>query len=474
MAANSGWQLVGFAARAISGLGVVVLVARSGGPRSLGIFQFALTLTAMLPFFFGIPSLLAREVARRPADGRKWVEAGTLISLAFGGFFTLLFGVGAVVVDASPETILAVPLAGVGMAFDGVARVQFAAFWAWERMNLEALVTVVQEAVFLLATVIVLEMGGGVEGALFAFSGSRALGAGLGWMLVGRHLGGPTVPRGERQFLRTTLRRCTPFAVNDTLTLTYMRVDSVMLGMFKGPVAVGLYQAGTNLVLYLNVLARCINHALYPRMSKAWPDRLGDFRRLRDASYRAIGLIAMPAAVGCLLLAGRTFHLLYGSRFNRAIVTYQLLVLVIPVRMLGNTLSLSLSAANLQTRRTVAVTMAAALNVGLNLYFIPRWSYLGAAVTTVVCESSLLLTYAFYLHRVAGSSDLLRSVSLPGAATIPMALAILATRDQHLLVSAFAGVAVYGMALVAIALVQDRGSIRQQPVRALVNLVRPA
>ena len=41
--------------------------------------------------------------------------------------------------------------------------------------------------------------------------------------------------------------------MNDTLTLTYMRADSVMLGIFQGPVAVGLYQAGTNLVLYMNV-----------------------------------------------------------------------------------------------------------------------------------------------------------------------------------------------------------------------------
>ena len=52
--------------------------------------------------------------------------------------------------------------------------------------------------------------------------------------------------------------------INDTLTLTYMRADSVMLGIFKGPVAVGLYQAGTNLVLYFNVLARSINRAALP------------------------------------------------------------------------------------------------------------------------------------------------------------------------------------------------------------------
>ena len=64
VAANSGWQMVSFAARAVSGLGTVVLIARSGGPQALGTFQFALVLTSFLPYYFGLPSLLTREVAR--------------------------------------------------------------------------------------------------------------------------------------------------------------------------------------------------------------------------------------------------------------------------------------------------------------------------------------------------------------------------------------------------------------------------
>src|SRR5437660_553934 len=130
---------------------------------------------------------------------------------------------------------------------------------------------------------------GGVGGALVAFSASAGVGAFAGCVVVGRRLGAVPIPRAHVAFLRETARRCTPFAISDTLTLTYMRADSVMLGIFQGPVAVGLYQAGTNLVLYLNVLARCINYALYPRMSKAWPGRRADFARLRDASFRIIG-----------------------------------------------------------------------------------------------------------------------------------------------------------------------------------------
>src|SRR3954454_20309230 len=245
IAKNSIWQVASFAARAMSGLGVVVLVARSGGPRSLGIFQFALTLTALLPFYFGLPSLIAREVARRPEDGRMWGDTGTLIASLFGVGFTLLLWGGAFVVGASSATKAAIPIAAIGMAFDGLARVQFAMFWAWERIDLEAKVTIVQETVFLLSAALALAAGGGSMAALVTFTASRALGAALGLLLVGHHQGGVPRPRAPRGHLFPTIKQCTPFAVNDTLTLTYMRADSVMLGIFKGPTAVGLYQAGT-------------------------------------------------------------------------------------------------------------------------------------------------------------------------------------------------------------------------------------
>ena len=472
VAANSIWQLISFAARAVSGLGVVVMVARAGGPHSLGVFQFAMTFTAMLPFYYGVPSLLAREVARRPDESRKWNEAGTLIALIFGAVFTALFAIGTRVVGASEQTAFALPIAAAGMAFDGVARVEFATFWAWERMRLEAIATVVQELAFLVATAVVLASGGGVRGAILAFTGSRALGAIAGWVVAGRHLGALPIPRAHIAFLRETTRRCTPFAVNDTLTLTYMRADSVMLGIFQGPVAVGLYQAGTNLVLYLNVLARCINHALYPRMSKAWPGNRNQFGKLRDTSFRVIGVISMPVAVASLLLAPQIFRFLYGQRFDRAVLTYQLLVLVIPVRMLSHTFSLSLAAMDRQTRRTVAVTAAAVGNVGLNLYFIPRWSYLGAAITTVICETGLLASYALILRRAVGRSKIGEAVAIPGLATLPMALAILATAHQHLFVAAAAGGIAYGVAMIAIVAYRVPPEMRHQPKAMWMGLVR--
>jgi len=474
VASNSTAQLLSFAFRAASGVGVIVLLARHGGPHAVGIVQFALTLTSLLPFFYGVPTLLAREVARRPELGRSWMEAGTAVAILFGTAFTLLLPAGALVLGATPSMTQSIGLAALGSAFDGIARVQFAGFWAWERMDFETLVTGVQESAYLVGAALVLTAGGGPHAVLAVFAGSRALGAVWGWVLVGRRLGGLAVPRIPRGTFRPTLRLCTPFALNDTLTLTYARFDSVMLGIWKGSTAVGLYQAATNLVLYFNVIGRSVNRALYPRMGRAWPGHPDAFRRLRDMSIRGIALMAVPITVGSLLLAPRTIHFLYGPRFAPVVLTYQLLILVIPVRMAGQTMSQALAATDKQSARTVAVTGAAVLNIGLNFYFIPRWSYLGAAMTTVICETGVLLAYALILRHVTGPSELVRANGWPLLACVPMAAVIVLTAHRHVVVSAAAGAVAYLLTLAAVALVRAPRVDRWRPSRALALLVEPA
>jgi hypothetical protein len=55
-----------------------------------------------------------------------------------------------------------------------------------------------------------------------------------------------------------------------------------------------------------------------------------------------------------------------------------------------------------------------------------------------------------------------------------MALVIVATRHQHVIVSGIAGLAVYGVTLLALALVKAGPNAHQRPVRAVAGLLRPA
>ncbi|MFL5736469.1 MAG: hypothetical protein ACJ76P_03930, partial [Actinomycetota bacterium] len=105
VASNSGWQLITFFARAASGLAATILLARSGGPTELGVFQFTLTFSLMLSFLvgFGFTNFLTREVARRPEDGPMWVESGMFVSLSSGAVVTAGLAVGAYVLNVPPR-----------------------------------------------------------------------------------------------------------------------------------------------------------------------------------------------------------------------------------------------------------------------------------------------------------------------------------------------------------------------------------
>ena len=441
-----------FGARAVGGVVATVLVARTLGPYDFGRFQFALALTLLLSFvvMLGLPKLLVRELSRDPDGAVTRIDSALFICLVAGGAVGgPLLGIGWLA-GADMSLLL---MAGLTMIADSMARIIMALFWAVERMRYEAVAVGIQESAFVAFTLLALAAGGGVEGVMLAYLTSRAVGFVVAWVIAATKLSCPTRPRRHAGVVRPMLKATVPFAIDDGLSLAYVRIDAVLLGVLKGPTAVGLYQSATNLVLYLNVLPRMLNMSMYPQMSRAWPDHPWTLRHLRDASLRLLGAVAIPITVGSFLLAPEIFGVVYGPKFEPAVRFYQLLVLVIPLRILGNTLGTAITSVDRQAQRAFIVGVAAALNLGLNLILIPIWSIDGAVVATLVTESWVFLAYAVLLRRALGPSHLLSAVAAPSLACVPLALAVTALSPAPLALLIVAGAAAYVVALIGIVLV---------------------
>jgi len=452
LVSNTAWRAVAFGARAVGGVLATVLVARTLGPHDFGRFQFALALTLLLSFvvMLGLPKLLVRELSRDPDGAVTRIDSALFISLVAGGAVSgPLLGIGWLA-GADMSLLL---MAGLTMIADSMARIVMSLFWAVERMRYEAVAVGIQESAFVTFTLLVLAADGGVEGVMLAYLTSRAVGFVVAWVIAATKLSCPTRPRRHAGVVRPMLKATVPFAIDDGLSLAYVRIDAVLLGVLKGPTAVGLYQSATNLVLYLNVLPRMLNMSMYPQMSRAWPDHPWALRHLRDASLRILGAVAIPITVGSFLLAPEIFGTLYGPKFEPAVRFYQLLVLVIPLRILGNTLGTAITSVDRQAQRAFIVGVAAALNLGLNLILIPMWSIDGAVVATLVTESWVFLAYAVLLRRALGPSHLLSAVAAPSLACVPLALAVTALSPAPLALLIVAGAAAYVVALIGIVLV---------------------
>jgi O-antigen/teichoic acid export membrane protein len=190
------------------------------------------------------------------------IDSALLITLAAGSAVSLLlFGLSRVL-DTGAALLV---MAGVTLIADSATRVVMALFWAFERMKYEAVSVGVQEAGFVALTLAVLSRGSGVEGVMFAYLASRMIGLVVAWSIATTKLHCPTRPRWHPGVVRQMLRASLPFAIDDALSVAYVRIDAVLLGVFKGPRAVGLYQSATNLVLYHNILPRIVNMSMYRR-----------------------------------------------------------------------------------------------------------------------------------------------------------------------------------------------------------------
>ncbi len=298
LASNTAWRLIAFGARTFSGVLATVLLAHMHGPVGLGRFQFALTLTLLLSFAvaLGLPKLLVRELARHPEAIKLRIESALVVSLGAGVVVTgLLLGVGVLFHGDTSVFVLA----GVALAADSAMRIVMVPFWALERMRYEALCVGVQEGAFVVLTVVVLVAGFGPGGVMLAYLVSRVIGLITAWTVVAVKLHIRLVPRWHAGEMAPMMKRATPFALDDALSLAYIRLDTVILGIIIGAHEVGLYQSAVNLVLYLNIMPRMLNFSMYPRMSRAWPDNVArapatlrlladDAGRARDADRRRL------------------------------------------------------------------------------------------------------------------------------------------------------------------------------------------
>ena len=467
---GASWQLLSFAARVAAGLVAALLVARDGGPQELGVYQLALNIGGLVSFLigFGLPNLITREVARDHNATRPWLESALLASLTSGVVLTCATGSLWWAVGGGAQLGWAVVLAVAATTADACARQVFAAFWGWERMHLETIATWAQETLFLALTVLALQRGGGAVGVMAGYLASRALGAVVGWLLACWMTGATVRPALRPVLLGSIMRRSVPFAFDDLLSMAYIRIDTVLLGAMKGTYAVGLYQAGTNIVLNFNVLARMINSTMLARMSRSFSAGSAELGRLRDVSLRLLAAVGIPAAAGAIVLAEPIVRLLYGPGFGEAVLCFQVLALVIPVRMVGHTLGTTLTSVDAQTPRTWAVAVAAIGNVALNLALVPRWSYLGSAWATVGTEFGLLVAYAVMSRRRVGASALLRSIPVPLIASVPMVVVLLTTASAGVVARLLLGSVTYLLAFVAIAALRDPSSPRS-PRRAVID-----
>lgn len=260
------------------------------------------------------------------------------------------------------------------------------------------------------------------------------------------------------------LKDSLPMGLSSLFALVMINFDMVLLGFLKPASDVGQYSAAYKFIGFFSSFVLLYNRNLLPAVSrcKGNPSML---RHISKRTQKYTLLLSVPLAVGGAMVSRPLIRLVYGSRFTGGAVALAILIWIIPMTSSRVLYRVTLLSHGMQHYNLWVSLAAVLVNVTLNCLLIPRYSYVGSAVATVISELLLLLlTYAGVARRII-SLPLLDHLWKPVLASVAMAAFLYWFEGAGIAVRILGGFVIYvvaGMMLKAFDLKEIRETLGWQ------------
>jgi O-antigen/teichoic acid export membrane protein len=140
-------------------------------------------------------------------------------------------------------------------------------------------------------------------------------------------------------------------------------------------------------------------NALFPLMSYYYLSSKSSLRITFEKSFKYLFILGLPISVGITLLADNFIILFYGQQFSNSVIVLQILAWDVLLIFLCKCSSFLFVSTEKQNQMALIIGFVALINIVLNLFLIPIYSYVGAAIATIAAESFLLLVYVYLNYR---------------------------------------------------------------------------
>lgn len=175
----------------------------------------------------------------------------------------------------------------------------------------------------------------------------------------------------------------------------YFRLDSLMLFVFKGAAAVGIYSVAYKILEVTVFFGSYFASSLKPIMSRNIKDNIAYLQGVIEKSILVMLLISLPVAAICVAYANEIIVFLSNKDFGIGAPALIILSLTLPFLYLDVLLG-EIMIANDERKRLLKISAFILLfNFIFNLIFIPRYSFMGAAYGTLISEAVL---FFIFLH----------------------------------------------------------------------------
>ena len=249
---------------------------------------------------------------------------------------------------------------------------------------------------------------------------------------------------------KQNLKESMPFWITTVFISIYFRIDTIMLGFMKGFAVTGWYNAALKIIEVITRIPFLLIVAVFPALAKFHRLSYDKTKLLYEKSFYYMILLALPIATGLILLADRVILHIYSSEFTNSVIALQILAASLIFIFVNYLMGYLLNAIDRQKLFTLTSGITTIFNILLNVILIPKYSYIGAAVATLISEI-LSFSMLYYLtSKNKFSINLAKIVAKPIIANIAMIGFVIYLKNLHLILIISISAIIYFLVILAI------------------------
>lgn len=372
----------------------IIFLARTLSVELFGRYNFVNSFVALFSFLpdLGIGLIVIRDIAKHKEKASEYLGVSFVLNTALALFTLVVILISASVVGYREEVSALLLLASLTLVFSTIRSVAVFFFDGTERMHVSATLNSINTVLLLLGGflgyMLVQSLLGVFKGMLVGTIVSMC----ISWFILQRY----TWPRIEinKNLMKHFLFEGLPLGVAAFSALIYSKIDSVLLAHLLGERAVGIYNSATPFVFALIQLLNVpFVVAVYPALSRLSAISTDRFRKAIWKSLTVIALWSFPAAVLIAFLSP-ALPLIFGQKYASAIEILTVLIFFVPFASLSALLYKVLVIIKKQKVYLAVSIVGTVLNILLNLFLIPLFGILGAAIASVITQVLLFGIYA--------------------------------------------------------------------------------
>lgn len=348
---------------------------------------------------FGLYSLLVRDISGKPKE-----QVADYIGSAIGFRLVLMILVMAVlgaayfVLPYDSTVRLGIILGGL-MAFSLLFTQAIAAILQANLATDRIVLAEIIARLCIVAGVIgVLQAGYGLLAVILVHLVGYLVGLLLTYLLALRYA--PVPIRFNVRLWRETYPQFWPVAMVTLLSVIHFKIDALMLSFYRPAAEVGIYGIAYKLFEIAIIVSSIFATNMLPVITRYYD--AGHHARFQHMVRRSSSLlVGLALLVTLIIFAYAPWFIAFVSQaeFIAAAQPLRILIIGLASVYIADLMVQGMISARYQRRLIWAYLLAIPLNIILNSYAIPHFSYTGAAVTTVITEAILVLAMLFTASR---------------------------------------------------------------------------